>query len=203
MRMLQSATRAILQITHDDLLAPNCNTRYRLPTAASFIVHHIQVNTHWKLDTCRCSSSLLCGKTPSSLTTLACAVSKHAQLENLLDSDVRVPVHAYPPQHYFYSRALRSSISNTNRLPLSPRLMRKLSSTNVVSSQPRAESGAVTGMRFRILNCSNLTATRLLLSGVSEAVTALKYGHDSLLRALSLGASALSGSVKCGHEHCC
>jgi hypothetical protein len=89
-----------------------------------------------------------------------------------------------------HSLASASTISSTNKLPLSPRLTLSSLSTYVVSSQPRAESGAVKGMRFNILNCSNLTATRLLLSGVSEAVTLLKYGHDSLFLALSFGASA-------------
>jgi hypothetical protein len=73
--------------------------------------------------------------------------------------------------------------------------MRRSLSTYVVSSQPVAESGAVMGIKLSSLNCKNLTATLLLLSGVSTAVTELKKGYDSLFLALSLGASAADGSL--------
>ena len=74
--------------------------------------------------------------------------------------------------------------------PLSPRDMRSSSSKYVVSSQPFAASGAVTGSRPKILNCLNCTSTLDGLVGVRSAVTELKNGAVSVFLPLPLGASA-------------
>lgn len=79
-----------------------------------------------------------------------------------------------------HRRKAGSSMSNTNRFPLSPRLMRISESTYVVSNDPFAAGGALIGTMLPILNVSNWTLTWLLDTGVRSAVTALKKGKPSL-----------------------
>lgn len=60
-------------------------------------------------------------------------------------------------------------------IPLSPLLIRISSSKNVVSRLPFAESGAVTGIKPKILNFLNWTLTSLAEAGVSSASTCKNF----------------------------
>ena len=80
-----------------------------------------------------------------------------------------------PQQSATHGRPAGSRCSRMKRLPLSPRLTRSVSSTYVVSSVPLALSGAVIGMRPKMRNCVNLTATRDFVSGVRSAKTCIGY----------------------------
>lgn len=55
--------------------------------------------------------------------------------------------------------------------PLSPLLIRSSSSTKVVSRLPLAPSGALMGIRPKILKSVNWTPTLLFVSGIKSAAT--------------------------------
>lgn len=90
--------------------------------------------------------------------------------------DLKVTSSGHTPNTYVDNATLATS-ENT---PLSPLLIRRSSSTKVVSKLPLALPGAFTGIRPRILNVVNCTATLLLFSGSRSAYTCSSGAHQQI-----------------------